>query len=54
MWCMHSGAPAHFSRAVGDVLSNTYYDQWMGRGGPTARSPRSPDLNPLIFTHVDT
>jgi hypothetical protein len=46
---MLDGAPAHFSRAVLDVLSNTYHDVWMGRGGPTAWPPRSPDLNPLDF-----
>jgi hypothetical protein len=27
MWCMHGGAPAHFSRAVRDVVNNTYHDQ---------------------------
>jgi hypothetical protein len=43
MWNMHAAAPAHFSRAVRDVLSNTYH----GTGGPTAWSPRSTDLNPL-------
>jgi hypothetical protein len=46
---MHDGAPAHFSRAVRDVLNNTYHDRWIGRGGPTAWPPRSPDLNPLDF-----
>jgi hypothetical protein len=49
MWYMHDGAPAHFSRAVRDVLSNTYHDRWIGRGGPTAWPPPSPDLNPLDF-----
>jgi hypothetical protein len=34
MWYMHGGAPAHFSRAVRDVLNNTYHDRWIGRGGP--------------------
>jgi hypothetical protein len=38
-----------FSRAVRDVLSNTYHDRCIGRGGPIARPPRSPDLNPLDF-----
>jgi hypothetical protein len=38
-----------FSRAVRDVLSNSYHDRWIGRGGPTAWPPRSPDLNPLDF-----
>jgi hypothetical protein len=49
MWYMHDGAPAQFSRAVIDVLSNTYHDRWIGIGGPTAWSPPSPDLNPLDF-----
>jgi hypothetical protein len=49
MWYMHDGAPAHFSRAVRDVLNNTYHGRWVGRGGPTAWPPLSPDLNPLDF-----
>jgi hypothetical protein len=43
-WC--SGT---FSRAVRDVHNNTCHDRWIGRGGPTAWSARSPDLNPLDF-----
>jgi hypothetical protein len=57
IWYMHDGAPAHFSRAVRDVLNNTYHDQRIGRGGPTAWPPRSPDLNPMDFYlcgHVKT
>jgi hypothetical protein len=46
---MHYGASALFSRAVRDVLNNAYYDRWIGRGGPTAWPPRSPDLSPLDF-----
>jgi hypothetical protein len=49
MWYMHGGAPAHSSRAVRNVLSNTYFARWIGRGEPNAWSPRSPDLNPLDF-----
>jgi hypothetical protein len=49
MWYMHDGAPAHFSRDVRDVLNNTYDDRRIGREGPTAWPPRSPDLNPLEF-----
>jgi hypothetical protein len=30
-WCSST-----FSRAVRDVLNNTYHDQWIGRGDPTA------------------
>jgi hypothetical protein len=49
MWYVHDGAPAYFSRAVRDVLSNTRHDRGIGAGGPTAWPPRSPDLNPLDF-----
>jgi hypothetical protein len=46
----HDGAAAHLSRAMRDVLSNTYDDRWTGREGPTARPPRStPDLNTIDF-----
>jgi hypothetical protein len=46
---MHDGGPAHFSSDVEDVLNNIYHDGWIGRGGPIAWPPRSPDLNPLDF-----
>jgi hypothetical protein len=46
---LHDGAPPHCSRAVRDVLSNTRHERGIGRGGPTAWPPRSPDLNPLDF-----
>jgi hypothetical protein len=46
---MSDGAPVHFSRAVRDVLNNTYHDGWIDRGGPTAWPPRSPELNHLDF-----
>jgi hypothetical protein len=49
MWYMHDGAPPHFNLAVRDVLNNTSHGQLIGRGGPTAWPPRSPDLNPLDF-----
>jgi hypothetical protein len=47
---MHDGAPPHFSRAMRDVLSNTYHDPLIGRGEPAAWPPRSTTyLNPLDF-----
>jgi hypothetical protein len=49
MWHIRDGAPVHFSRAVRDVLNNTYHDRWIGRGGPSAWPPRSPELNPPDF-----
>jgi hypothetical protein len=54
MWLMRDCASAHFSRAVRDVLRNTYHDRWMGRAGHTAWPPRSHDLNPLGFLLVRT
>jgi hypothetical protein len=44
---MHDGAPAHFSRAVRDVLNNTCHGQWIGIEEHTAWPLRSPNLNPL-------
>jgi hypothetical protein len=57
MWYMHDGAPAHFSRAVRDVLNNTYHDRWIGRGRPTTWPPSSPELNLLdsyLWGHLKT
>jgi hypothetical protein len=42
-------APARFGRALLYVFNNTYHDRRIGRGGPIALPPRSPDLNPLDF-----
>jgi hypothetical protein len=46
---MRDGAPAHFTRAVRDILNNTYPNGWIGTGGLTAWPPRSSDLNPQDF-----
>jgi hypothetical protein len=57
MLYMHDGAPAHFSRAMRDVLNNTDHDGWIGRGGPTAWPPRSSDLKRLdlyLWGHLIT
>ncbi|XP_036139970.1 uncharacterized protein LOC118644749 [Monomorium pharaonis] len=53
----HDGAPAHFSRRVRDILDARFPDRWMGRGGPIAWPPRSPDLNVLdyfVWGHIKT
>jgi hypothetical protein len=34
---------------VGNQVHDTCSDHWIGRGGPFASSPRSPDLHPLQF-----
>lgn len=49
MYFMHDGAPPHFSVAVRDHLNNVYPNRWIGRGGPIAWPPRSPDLTPMDF-----
>jgi hypothetical protein len=49
MWFMHDGAPAHFTLNVRHFLNVSYGPQWIGRGGPTAWPPRSPDLNRCDF-----
>lgn len=49
IWFLHDGAPAHFFIAVREHLNRTFGQRWIGRGGPVAWPPRSPDLNPLDF-----
>ncbi|KAJ4443132.1 hypothetical protein ANN_04782 [Periplaneta americana] len=46
---LHDGAPAHFSRTARRYLDRRFPDRWIGRGGPIAWPPCSPDLNPLDF-----
>jgi hypothetical protein len=43
------GAPPHFHRDVTTFLDETLPGRCVGRGGPTAWPPRSPDLTPLDF-----
>jgi len=45
----HDGAPAHFYREVRNYLDEAYPGRWIGRGGPIAWPPRSPDLTSLDF-----
>ncbi|KAJ4434880.1 hypothetical protein ANN_23451 [Periplaneta americana] len=46
---LHDGSPAHFSPTARRYLDRRFPDRWIGRGGPIAWPPRSPDLNPLDF-----
>jgi hypothetical protein len=43
------GALHQFHRDVTTFLDETFPGRWVGRGGPTAWPPRSPDLTPLDF-----
>lgn len=49
MWFQHDGAPPHNALRVRNLLDRRYPGRWIGRGGPVAWPPRSPDLNPLDF-----
>jgi hypothetical protein len=46
---MQDGVPAHFSLVARRYLNRKLPDRRIGRGGPIAWSPRSPDLNQLNF-----
>lgn len=43
------GAPAHYGLIVRDWLHTNFPQRWIGRAGPIAWPPRSPDLTPLDF-----
>lgn len=49
MWYQHDGAPAHYAIRVREYLDQRFPGQWIGRGGPVAWPPRSPDLTPPDF-----
>ena len=57
MYFQHDGAPAHYSRHVRVYLNESFSNRWLGRGGPVAWPPRSPDLTPLdyyLWGHMKT
>lgn len=45
VWFQHDGAPPHSTVAVTRFLNNLFPNRWIGRLGPTAWPPRSPDLS---------
>lgn len=49
MWFQQDGAPPHYFAPVRQYLNNWLPDRWIGRGGPLAWPPRSPDLTPMDF-----
>lgn len=49
MYYQHDGAPPHIGREVIAWLNTNFNGRWIGRNGPIAWPPRSPDLNPLDF-----
>lgn len=49
LWFQQDGAPPHYHRAVREYLNDQFGSRWIGRGGPVAWPPRSPDLTPMDF-----
>ena len=57
MYFQHDGAPPHYTIRVREFLNEIFPNRWLGRGGPVAWPPRSPDLTPLdcyIWGHMKT
>src|SRR5207245_994784 len=46
---MQDGAPPHYSTSVRNFLTETFNEKWIGRQGPIAWPPRSPDLTVCDF-----
>ena len=44
MWMQHDGAPPHYALCSRKVMNDILEEKWIGRGGPLAWSPNSPDL----------
>lgn len=49
LYFQQDGAPPHYKTIVRDALDVKFPNRWIGRGGPIAWSPRSPDLTPCDF-----
>ena len=49
MWFMHDGAPVHHTDNIHNFLNMNFQERWIGRGGPVAWPPRSPDLTKMDF-----
>lgn len=49
MWIQLDGAPPHYANIVRNFLNTHYTGRWIGRLGPVAWPPRSPDLTSPDF-----
>jgi len=49
LWFQLDGAPGHWATKVRSWLDGKFPERWIGRGGPVAWPPRSPDLTPPDF-----
>ena len=57
MYFQHDGVPPHYTRHVKEYLHESFPNRWLGRGGPVAWPPSSPDLTPLdyyLWGHMKT
>jgi len=57
MYFQHDGAPSHYTRHVREYLNESFPNRWLGRGGPVAWAPKSPDLTSLdyyLWGHMKT
>ena len=43
MWMQHDDAPTHYVLYSRQVINEIFGEKWIGRGGPVAWPPRSPD-----------
>ena len=48
MYFEHDGVPPHYTCRVREFLNQSFPNRWLGRGGPVAWPPRSPDLTPVV------
>lgn len=49
LFFQQDGAPPHWGLEVREFLDQEFPNRWIGRDGPIAWPPRSPDLTPLDF-----
>ncbi|OXU29200.1 hypothetical protein TSAR_003541 [Trichomalopsis sarcophagae] len=49
MWVQLDGEPPHFAHIERTFINERYPNQWIGRGGPVAQPPNSPDLTTPDF-----
>ena len=49
LFWQQDGAPPHFFKPAREWLNVHFQDRWIGRTGPIAWPPRSPDLTPCDF-----
>jgi len=57
MYFQHDGAPPNYARYVREYLHESFPNRWLGRGGPVAWAPRSPELTRLdyyLWGHMKT